>query len=64
MRRVAKVATQRNLYSAFVPAKGKGSHGTLYFGGAFTVVKDRKKKIGAGLLRAMCKDLKIDPREL
>ena len=64
MRRVAQVAKRRNLYFAFVSAKGKGSHGTLYLGAAFTVVKDRKKEIGAGLLRAMCKDLEIDPREL
>ena len=64
LRRVAKVANHRKLYLAFVPAKGKGSHGTLYLGSAFTVVKDRRKEIGAGLLRAMCKDLGIDPREL
>jgi len=49
---------------AFVPAKGKGSHGTLCFGSATTTVKDRKKELGAGLLRAMCRDLSIDPREL
>ncbi len=49
---------------AFIPAKGKGSHGTLYVGSASTTVKDRKKELGLGLLRAMCRDLGIDPREL
>ena len=44
--------------------RGKGSHGTLYFGSASTIVKDRKKELGAGLLRAMYKDLGIDPREI
>ena len=44
--------------------KGKGSHGRLYFGDEFTTLKDRKKEIGADLLAKMCRDLKIDPREL
>jgi mRNA interferase HicA len=61
---MSKLARQQNLHCAFVPAKGKGSHGTLYLDSASTTVKDRKKEIGAGLLRAMCKDLGIDPREL
>ena len=64
MRRVAKLARRRNLRFAFVPAKGKGSHGTLYVGSHSTVVKDRKKEIGPGLLRAMCSDLGIDPHDL
>jgi hypothetical protein len=43
--------------------KGKSSHGTVYLGAAFTIVKDRNKEIGSGLLQAMCKDLGIDPRK-
>ena len=64
LRKLATLARRKNLDFVFIPAKGKGSHGTLYFGSSFTVVKDRRKEIGAGLLRAMCKDLGIDPREL
>ena len=48
----------------FVPAKGKGSHGKVYFGRAATIVKDRKKELGAGLLHQMCKDLGIKPEDL
>ena len=44
--------------------KMEGSHGRLYFGQEFTTLKDRKKEIGADLLAKMCRDLKIDPREL
>ena len=33
--------------------RGKGSHITLYFGGRKTIVKDRRKEIGPGLLSAM-----------
>jgi predicted RNA binding protein YcfA (HicA-like mRNA interferase family) len=48
----------------FVPARGKGSHGTVYFGAASTVLKDPKKELGIGLLRAMCKDLGISPQDM
>ena len=64
LRKVQKFAMAKGLRCSFVPARGKGSHGTLYVESAFTVVKDRKKEIGPGLLRSMCKDLGIDPNEL
>lgn len=43
---------------------GKGSHGRLYYGARFTTLKDRKKEIGKGLLKAMCEQLGIRPDEL
>ena len=46
----------------FVAERGKGSHGTLYYGTAFTIVKDRRKEISRGLLRKMLRDLSIDPK--
>jgi len=64
LRRLRNLARRKNLRYWFVPAKGKSSHGTVYLGEAFTVVKGRNKEIGTGLLHAMCKDLGIDPREL
>jgi mRNA interferase HicA len=45
-------------------AHGKGSHGRIYFGERFATLKDRKKEIGKGLLRAMCNQLGIDPKDL
>lgn len=63
-RRVRKLARDRKLTCQFVAAKGKGSHGRLYFGDEFTTLKDRKKEIGRDLLTKMCADLKIDPRDL
>lgn len=64
LRRLRGLARRKNMRYDFVAAKGKGSHGKVYFGTAFTIVKDRNKEIGAGLLHAMCKDLGIDPHEL
>ena len=64
LRKVQKVAKAEGLTCVFVPGRGKGSHGMLYFGSRFTVLKDRKKEIGPGLLRSMCKDLGIEPQHL
>ncbi len=41
----------------FDPRPGKGSHGRLYYGDRATTVKDRKKEIRKGLLRAMLREL-------
>jgi len=48
----------------YEPAHGKGSHGRVWFGGAATTLKDPRKELGTGLLRQMCRDLKIDSRDL
>jgi mRNA interferase HicA len=64
LRKLQALARRKQMPCSFAPAKGKGSHGRVYFGTAFTTVKDRKKEIGAGLLSAMCKDLGIERREL
>lgn len=64
LRKLSSLAKRKGVSCVFVPAKGKGSHGTVFFGSAFTTVKDSKKEIGAGLLKAMCKSLGIDPNDL
>jgi mRNA interferase HicA len=38
---------------------GKGSHGRLYYGDRFTIVKDRKQEIGPGLFAKMLRDLDL-----
>jgi mRNA interferase HicA len=48
----------------FNPRHGDGSHGRLYYGTAFTTLKDRKKELGKGPLRGTCSDLGIDPKEV
>ena len=57
IRKVQNIGRQRGLPVRCLPSRGKGSHGTLYLGAAFTTVKDRKKEIGTGLRKAMLKDL-------
>jgi mRNA interferase HicA len=43
---------------------GKGSHGRLYIGSRFTTMKDRKKEIGPGLLKAMLDQLGLTKKDL
>ena len=47
----------------FDPKRGKGSHGTLYYGTNKTVVKDRRKEIGAGLFARMVRQLGLEPSD-
>ena len=58
-----KLAREAGTPVRFVVERGKGSHGTLYYGTAFTIVKDRRKEISTGLLRKMLRDLGIDPKQ-
>jgi mRNA interferase HicA len=40
-------------------ARGRGSYQTLYFGGAFTVIRNPKDELKTGTLHAMCSQLGI-----
>ena len=62
--RVRKLARGTGIPVRFDRARGKGSHGTLYFGDRHTVVKDRRKPLKTGTLRGMCKQLGIDLDDL
>lgn len=63
-RKIRKLGQRKGIPVALIGRHGKGSHGRLYYGDAFTTLKDRRKEIGPGLLRKMCRDLGIDPDEL
>ncbi len=64
LRRVKALARRNKLAYRWSPERGAGSHGTLYFGDRFTVVKDLKKELGPGLLADMCKQLGIRKEDL
>ncbi|OOG27859.1 hypothetical protein B1C78_02485 [Thioalkalivibrio denitrificans] len=52
-KRVKRLGRRSGTDVRFEP-HGKGSHGRLYYGDRFTTLKDRRKEIGRGLLKAMC----------
>ena len=62
--RIRKLARKNGVAVAFDRTRGKGSHGTLYYGDRHAVVKDRKKPLKTGTLRGMCNQLGIDPNDL
>jgi len=64
LRRLRKIGRRRGVAVTFDPAHGDGSHGRVYFGSAFTTLKDRKKELGKGLLHDMCSELGVDQQDL
>lgn len=63
-RRIRTLGAARGVPVRFDESRGKGSHGTLYYGDRFTVVKDRRKECGPGLLGKMLADLGLSRRDL
>ena len=64
LRKVKSIAKRNKLAYRWSPERGIGSHGTVYLGERFTVVKDLKKELGPGLLADMCKQLGIRKEDL
>ncbi len=64
LRKVKALARRDDLAYGWVPERGAGSHGTVYVGGRFAVVKDLKKELGPGLLADMCKQLGVRREDL
>ena len=57
IRLVEKTGKQRNLAVCYVPRRGKGSHGTLFFGQQFTIVRNPKDELKTGTLHGMLRQL-------
>jgi mRNA interferase HicA len=52
-----KLGKQRGLTVRIEKKRGRGSHFTLYFGDNRTIMKDRTKEIGSGLLKKLLDNL-------
>jgi mRNA interferase HicA len=57
IRKVKKLGRRRGVPVVFVVERGKGSHGTLYFGDRLSIIKHRATELKPGLLHAMLKQL-------
>ena len=53
IRKVRKLGRQRGVTVAFVPERGKGSHGTLYYGDKLTIVRNPMDELKTGTLHAL-----------
>jgi antitoxin HicB len=61
IRRIRALGAARGVPIRFDETRGKGSHGTLYYGDRFIVVKNRRKERGPGLLNKMLSDFESEP---
>jgi mRNA interferase HicA len=64
VRKVKALGRTRNIAVVLNASRGKGSHQTLYFGSAFTVVRNLKDELKTGTLHAMCSQLGIKVKDL
>jgi mRNA interferase HicA len=64
VQKIQRLGRGRDISVRLVTEHGKGSHATLYFGARFTIVKDRKKEIGPGLLQKMLSDLGLNKADI
>jgi mRNA interferase HicA len=64
IRKVRKVGRNNGIKVAFVARRGKGSHGTLYYGDRFTIVRNPKDELKTGTLHAMLDQLGLKSDDL
>lgn len=64
IKRVREHGRERGVTVRVDAKRGKGSHMTLYYGARKTVVKDRRKELGPGLVASMLRQLGLDRDDL
>ena len=64
MRRVRKLGRRREVAVNWVPERGKGSHGTLYYGARFTVVQNLNNELKKASLHTMLDQIGLTLGEL
>jgi mRNA interferase HicA len=57
IRKVRRLGRQRGVKVAFVPERGKGSHGTVYHGDQLSIARNPKDELKTGTLHAMLAQL-------
>lgn len=64
IKRVKKLAKIKSILCEYKKERGKGSHGTLYYGDKSTTIRNPKDELKKGTLNAMLKQLNIKDDEL
>ena len=64
IRKVKKVGRERGVAVQFVARRGKGSHGTLFYGSRFTIVRNPKDELKTGTFYAMLAQLGLSSDDL
>ena len=53
IKKIRKLGRKKNVSVEFSERRGKGSHGTLYYGKQFTIVRKPSDELKTGTLHAM-----------
>ena len=64
IRKVKKLGRKKGVAVQFVARRGKGSHGTLFYGTRFAIVRNPKDDLKTGTLHAMLDQLGLRFEEL
>lgn len=64
IRKVRALGKARKVTVVLNSSRGKGSHQTLCFGTAFTIVRNPKDELKTGTVHAMCLQLGVKPGDL
>jgi mRNA interferase HicA len=64
IRTVKQLGRKRGVVVQFVARRGKGSHGTLFYGSRFTIVRNPKDELKTGTFHAMLTQLGLSHKDL
>ena len=64
IKRIRKYGKQHGMHVKWMAERGKGSHGTLYIGHRYTVVRNPKDELKTGTLNAMLKQLGLKKEDI
>ena len=64
IRKVKKLGRKNGVTVQFVARRGKGSHGTLFYGSRFTIVRNPKDELKTGTLHAILAQLGLSLEDL
>ena len=64
LRKLKAIAGRRGIDMRLDHKRGKGSHGTLYFGAGRTILPDLKRELEPGTLRAILRQIGLIPNDM
>jgi mRNA interferase HicA len=64
IRKIKKLGRRNGIEVQYLLQRGKESHGTLFYGSAFTIVRNPKDELKKGTLHAMLSQLGLELEEL
>jgi mRNA interferase HicA len=64
IQKLKKVGRKNRMTVKFIVRRGKGSHGTLFYGGRFAVVPNQKDELKKGTLHAILTQLGLSMEDI